>query len=44
MTSDELLETYRDVFAMTELEKGERFERLMKNFFGNVPRVARHRR
>ena len=37
MTIDELLETYRDVFAMTELEKGERFERLMKNFLVTYP-------
>lgn len=37
MTIDELLETYRDVFAMTELEKGERFERLMKNFLLTYP-------
>ena len=33
MTSiDELLKNYREVFAMTEKEKGESFERLMKNF------------
>lgn len=37
MTIDELLETYREVFAMTEVEKGERFERLMKNFLLTYP-------
>ena len=36
MTIDELLETY-ELFAMTELEKGERFERLMKNFLLTYP-------
>ena len=37
MTIDELLETYRDVFAMTAVEKGERFERLMRNFLLTYP-------
>ncbi len=37
MTIDELLEIYRDVFAMTEVEKGERFERLMRNFLLTYP-------
>ena len=29
---DELLQNYREVFALSEREKGERFERLMRNF------------
>ena len=37
MTIDELLDTYREVFAMTEVEKGERFERLMRNFLLTYP-------
>ena len=37
MTIDNLLECYRDVFAMSEVEKGERFERLMKNFLLTYP-------
>ena len=32
MTIDELLKNYREVFCMSEVEKGEHFERLMKNF------------
>ena len=36
MTIDELLDTY-EIFAMTEVEKGERFERLMKNFLLTYP-------
>ena len=31
-TIDELLKNYREVFCMSEKEKGECFERLMKNF------------
>ena len=37
MTIDNLLECYRDVFAMSEVEKGECFERLMKNFLLTYP-------
>ena len=37
MTIDELLESYRDVFALTEAEKGAKFERLMKNFLLTYP-------
>ncbi len=36
MTIDELLESY-EIFAMSEIEKGERFERLMKNFLLTYP-------
>lgn len=36
MTIDELLETYK-IFAMKEVEKGERFERLMRNFLLTYP-------
>ena len=32
MTIDELLTNYREVFALSEREKGENFERLMRNF------------
>lgn len=32
MTFDELLKNYREVFCLSEREKGENFERLMKNF------------
>ncbi|MBQ9486310.1 MAG: DEAD/DEAH box helicase, partial [Selenomonadaceae bacterium] len=32
MTIDDLLQNYREVYALTEREKGARFERLMKNF------------
>lgn len=32
MTIDELLKNYRKVFALNEREKGENFERLMRNF------------
>ena len=31
-TIDKLLKNYREVFCMSEKEKGEHFERLMKNF------------
>ena len=31
-TIDELLQNYREIFCMSEVEKGEHFERLMKNF------------
>lgn len=37
MTVDELLSSYREVFAMSEFEKGERFERLMRNFLLTYP-------
>ncbi|MBR1804930.1 MAG: DEAD/DEAH box helicase, partial [Selenomonadaceae bacterium] len=37
MTIDELLESYREVFALTEAEKGAKFERLMKNFMLTYP-------
>ena len=36
MTIDELLASY-EIFAMSEFEKGERFERLMKNFLLTYP-------
>ncbi len=36
MTVDELLKSYDD-FAMTDVEKGERFERLMRNFLLTYP-------
>lgn len=36
MTIDELLDSY-EIFAMTESEKGERFERLMRNFLLTHP-------
>ena len=36
MTIDELLASY-EIFAMSEVEKGERFERLMKNFLLTYP-------
>ena len=32
MTIDDLLKNYREVFALDEYEKGERFERLTRNF------------
>lgn len=31
-TIDELLKNYREIFCLSEKEKGEHFERLMKNF------------
>lgn len=37
MTIDELLKSYREIFAMSEAEKGERFERLMRNFLLTYP-------
>ena len=37
MTVDELLSSYHEVFAMSEFEKGERFERLMRNFLLTYP-------
>ncbi|MBR4151797.1 MAG: DEAD/DEAH box helicase, partial [Selenomonadaceae bacterium] len=37
MTIDELLNSYREIFAMSEAEKGDRFERLMKNFLLTYP-------
>ena len=37
MTVDELLSSYREIFAMSESEKGERFERLMRNFLLTYP-------
>jgi len=37
MTIDELLDIYEKDFAMTEVEKGERFERLMRNFLLTYP-------
>ncbi|MBE8950863.1 MAG: DEAD/DEAH box helicase [Quinella sp. 3Q1] len=36
MTIDGLLDTY-EIFAMSEVEKGERFERLMRNFLLTYP-------
>lgn len=36
MTIDSLLEDYQ-IFAMTDVEKGERFERLMRNFLLTYP-------
>ena len=36
MTIDELLDTYK-IFAMSDVEKGERFERLMRNFLLTYP-------
>ena len=36
MTIDELLDSY-EIFAMSDVEKGERFERLMKNFLLTYP-------
>lgn len=35
LTIDELLYDYK-IFKMSEVEKGERFERLMRNFFGKT--------
>lgn len=37
MTISELLQSYREVFAMSESEKGDRFERLMQNFLLTYP-------
>ena len=37
MTIDELLKDYREVFALSDVEKGEHFERLMKNFLLTYP-------
>lgn len=37
MTIDELLENYRNVFCLSEVEKGIYFERLMKNFLLTCP-------
>ena len=37
MSIDELLDSYRNLFALTEREKGDRFERLMKNFLLTYP-------
>ena len=36
-TIDELLKNYREVFCLSEVEKGEHFERLMKNFLLTCP-------
>ena len=36
-TIDELLKNYREIFCMSEVEKGEHFERLMKNFLLTCP-------
>lgn len=37
MTIDKLLDIYEKDFAMTDVEKGERFERLMRNFLLTYP-------
>lgn len=37
LTIDELLKDYREVFALSDVEKGEHFERLMKNFLLTYP-------
>lgn len=41
MTVDELLSSYREVFAVSEFEKGERFERTHAEFLADVSCMAR---